>query len=172
MCICFCNAQLYWKDHLCFCATPAKNSRLITWFASNLTLWGHWWQISSWEALAAATHILLKGHLGPVPISSQNSTQHPFTMDKAILLAAIYLTYQIILGCININSRKLINSVWFLGVFSNNDNIFYSVPRDKKLSRLDCLHQTHIQTHTYAWSQAYKETWKQSCKVSSKTSKM
>lgn len=110
ICVCFCNAELYWKDNLCFCAIPAKNSRLITWFAGNLTLGGHWWQIPSWEALAAAAHILLRGHLGPVPISSQNSVQYLLTVDKAILHPAIYLTCRSISGCININSKKLINS--------------------------------------------------------------
>lgn len=129
ICVCFHNAELYWKDNLCFCAIPAKNSRLITWFAGNLTLGGHRWQIPSYEALAAAAHILLKGHLGPVPISSQNSVQYLLTVDKAILHSAVYLTSQSISGCININSRKLINSN---PEFCKNNNIFYSGPEIKQ----------------------------------------
>lgn len=150
ICVCFRDARLYWKDNLCFCAIPAKNSRLITWFAGNLTLGGHWWQIPSWEALAAAAHILLRGHLGPVPISSQNSVQYLLTVDKAILHTAIYLTCRSISGCININSRKLINSVRILAVFCKNDNIFYTVPEIKTACSLFHMRDWTVSTpHTH-----------------------
>lgn len=139
-CVCFCNAEPYWKDNLCFYAIPAKNSRLITWFAGNLTLGGHWWQIPSWEALAAAAHILLKGHLGPVPISSQNSVQYLLTVDRAILHAAVYLTCRSISGCININSIKLINSVRVVVMLCKNDNISYSVAEIKKKTACSLFH--------------------------------
>lgn len=168
---------LHWKDNLCFRAIPAKNSRLITWFAGNLTLGGHRWQIPSYKALAAAAHILLKGHLGPIPISSQNSVQYLLTADKAILHFAVYLTSQSIFSCININCRKQIN---LDPEYCKNNNIFYSgaeINQNRKKRPDLCftweirlsLHRTHMQRHTYAWSHAPKETWKQSRQGSSKT---
>ena len=176
ICVCFCNVELYWKDNLCFCAIPDKNSRLITWFSGNLILRGHWWQIPSWEALAAAAHILLKGHLGPLPISSQNSIQYLLTVDKAILHAAIYLTSRSIFRCININGRKLINSVWFQAVFcKKKKDIFYSVLEIKTACYLFHMRDWTLSTphtHTHTEIQACKQTPKQPCRVSSKTSIM
>ena len=68
--------QGYIEEIICvFVSFLPKSSRLITWFAGNLTLGGRWWQMPSWEALAATAHILPRGHLGPVPVSSQHSAQ-------------------------------------------------------------------------------------------------